>query len=234
MSTDTGSAASIPTLFSRLPPRLSAAADLDRPWELLGDPLDEILDELPSSAIEVRLHPDARIVGDRVAIGRRTRIEAGVVVEGPVWIGEGVLIRPGAYVRAGCWIGDGSVVGANTELKRAVLLPGAKVPHLSYVGDSILGSDVNLGAGTVLSNFRHDGGEVEIPVGGDRISTGRRKLGSILGDGVQTGCNCVLSPGVVVGRETRIYAGVVLRPGIYPANSIIKLRQELIVAPRNA
>ena len=86
------------------------------------------------------------------------------------------------------------MVGANTEIKRAILLPHAKAPHLNYVGDSILGADVNLGAGTILSNFRHDGGKIRIPRNGERIDTGRRKLGAILGDGVLTGCNSVLHP----------------------------------------
>lgn len=225
---------SLPALFSELPAALERRLDIERPWEFLGEALDELLGDLPSAAIEASLHPDVSVVGDRVAIGRGTRISPGVVIEGPVWIGAEVLIRPGAYVRGGCWLGDGCVVGANTELKRAVLLPAAKVPHLSYVGDSIVGSNANLGAGTVLSNFRHDGAEIEIPVASGRIRTGRRKLGAVLGDGVKTGCNCVLSPGVIVGRQTQIYAGVVLRPGVYPGNSIIKLRQEQVVVARRS
>ena len=223
----------LPELFAEVPAGLSQIR-LDRPWEFLGEGLDDLLAAVPSQAIETRLNPEARIIGDRIAIGPGTRIESGAVVEGPVVIGEGVLIRPGAFIRSGCWIGDGCLVGAGTELKRAVLFPGAKVPHLSYVGDSILGANVNLGAGTILSNFRHDGGEIDLPAGSTRRPTGRRKLGAILGDGVMTGCNSVLSPGVVVGRETQIYAGVVLRSGIYPAGAIIKLRQELVVVDRSS
>ncbi|HEY4592200.1 MAG TPA: UDP-N-acetylglucosamine diphosphorylase, partial [Thermoanaerobaculia bacterium] len=102
-----------------------------------------------------------------------------------------------------------------------------KAPHLNYVGDSILGADVNLGAGTILSNFRHDGEKIHIPTGGARLDTGRRKLGAILGDGVLTGCNCVLHPGCIVGRGTQIYPGVQLRSGIYPAGSLVKLKQDL-------
>ncbi len=225
---------SLPDLFAEIPEALAGGLEPERPWELLGDPLDELLARLPGSAIDVGLSPEVSVLGDRVVIGKGTRIQPGAVIEGPVWIGEDVLIRPGAYIRGGSWVGDGSVVGANTELKRAVLLPGAKAPHLSYVGDSIVGAGVNLGARTILSNFRHDGSEIEIPTDGGRVATGRRKLGAVLGDGVKTGCNCVLSPGVVVGRETRIYAGVMLRSGIYPAESIIKLRQEQIVVPRRA
>ena len=91
---------------------------------------------------------------------------------------------------------------------------------------------MNLGAGTILSNFRHDGKEVRIAANGHPISSGRRKLGAIVGDGVQTGCNCVLHPGGVVGRGTQIYPGVQLRSGIYPEKSIVKLRQELDVVPQ--
>jgi bifunctional N-acetylglucosamine-1-phosphate-uridyltransferase/glucosamine-1-phosphate-acetyltransferase GlmU-like protein len=123
------------------------------------------------------------------------------------------------------------VVGANTELKRAILLPGAKAPHLNYAGDSILGAAVNLGAGTILSNFRHDGQEIRIATADGPLATGRRKLGALLGDGVQTGCNCVLHPGSMVGAGTQIYPGVQLRAGIYPEKSLIKLRQELDIEP---
>ena len=152
-------------------------------------------------------------------------------------IGRDCEIRPGAYIRGGCWIGDGCVVGASSELKRAILLDRAKAPHLNYVGDSILGAGVNLGAGTILSNFRHDGREIRIPRGderGERTPTGRRKLGAVLGDGVLTGCNCVLHPGTVVGRFTQIYPGVQLRPGAYPEASVVKLRQEIEVTARAA
>ncbi len=221
-----------PALFASVPDELVSGLAGDRPWDLLGQPLDDLFGALPGSAVETRLSPEVTLLGDRIVIGKGARIHPGVVIEGPVVIGDDVLIRSGVYIRGGSWVGGGSVVGANTELKRAVLLPGAKVPHLSYVGDSIVGSGANLGAGTILSNFRHDGGEIEIPTDGGRMASGRRKLGAVLGDDVKTGCNCVLSPGVVVGRGTRIYAGVVLRPGIYPEDSIIKLRQEQIVVPR--
>lgn len=223
---------SVPPLFDELPPGLREAYNPQAPWDLLGDPLAELLASLPTDAIQVRLLPEVHLAGERIAIGRGTRIHPGVVIEGPVWIGQGVEIRPGAYIRGGVWIGDGCVIGANTEIKRAILLDGARAPHLNYVGDSILGREVNLGAGTILSNFRHDGGEVRIPLSSRRLSTGRRKLGAILGDRVLTGCNCVLHPGVIVGRETQIYPGVILRPGVYPAGSVVKLRQEMEIVGR--
>jgi bifunctional N-acetylglucosamine-1-phosphate-uridyltransferase/glucosamine-1-phosphate-acetyltransferase GlmU-like protein len=224
----------LPPLFAVLPEVFAARFDPEAPWALLGAALDEVLDGLASSAIAVRLLPDVHLAGDRIAIGRGTRIHPGVVLEGPLYIGSDVEIRPGAYVRGGAWIGDGCVVGASTEIKHAILLPGAKAPHLNYVGDSVLGAEVNLGAGTILSNFRHDGREVRIGGAGRdgaALGSGRRKLGAILGDGVMTGCNCVLHPGAVVGRDSQIYPGVQLRSGIYPAASLIKLRQEIDVVP---
>ena len=218
----------IPPLFAEVPDVFAGHFDPDAPWSLLGDALDEVLAGLPSSDIQTGLSPDVHLAGDRIVIGKGTRIHPSVVIEGPVFIGREVEIRPGAYIRGGCWIGDHCVVGANTELKRAILLPHSKAPHLNYIGDSILGAEVNLGAGTILSNFRHDGGAIRIPAlagDGPRLDTGRRKLGAILGDGVLTGCNCVLHPGCVVGAGTQIYPGVMLRPGFYPAHHMVKLRQ---------
>jgi bifunctional UDP-N-acetylglucosamine pyrophosphorylase / glucosamine-1-phosphate N-acetyltransferase len=217
----------IPLLFAALPDAFAERFDAAAPWTLLGELLDEVLAALPSSDLRGQLSPEVHLVGDRIVISAGARIHPGVVIEGPVFIGEEAEVRPGAYIRGGVWIGEKCVVGANTEIKRAILLRRAKAPHLNYVGDSILGADVNLGAGTILSNFRHDGGVIVIPAHGRRIDTGRRKLGAILGDGVLTGCNSVLHPGVVVGRETQIYPGVQLRPGIYPEKSVVKLRQEI-------
>jgi NDP-sugar pyrophosphorylase family protein len=222
----------MPPLFDGLPDAFASSYAPAAPWALLGEPLDTVLRELPSSDIRVRLLPEVHLVGDRIVIGRGARIHPGVVIEGPIFIGEDVEIRPGAYLRGGVWIGERSVVGASTEVKRAIFLPGARAPHLNYVGDSILGHGVNLGAGTILSNFRLGGGEVRIAAPGGGVASGRRKLGAVLGDGVATGCNCVLHPGVVVGRDTQIYPGVQLRSGIYPDRSIVKLRQELEVVTR--
>ncbi len=222
-----------PPLFAELPDFFAARFDAAAPWALLGEPLDEILAALPSSDLQGQLSPEVHLVGDRIVISAGARIHPNVVIEGPVFIGPEAEVRPGAYIRGGVWIGERCVVGTNTEIKRAILLRHAKAPHLNYVGDSILGADVNLGAGTILSNFRHDGSTIRIPANGGRIDTGRRKLGAILGDGVLTGCNSVLHPGVVVGRGTQIYPGVQLRPGIYPEKSIIKLQQALEVVPQS-
>jgi NDP-sugar pyrophosphorylase family protein len=216
----------LPPLFAKLPDVFAAYYEPEAPWALLGSPLDEILARRGTIDIDLSARPP--VSGEGIVIGEGTRIHPLAVIEGPVFIGRNVEIRPGAYVRGGSWIGDHAVVGTNTEIKRGILLPHAKAPHLNYVGDSILGAEVNLGAGTILSNFRHDKATIHVGT----LDTGRRKLGAILGDGVLTGCNSVLHPGSVVGRHTQIYPGVQLRPGAYPANSIVKLRQELDVVPR--
>lgn len=223
----------LPPLFSELPEAFARRFDAERPWALLDEALEEILAALPSAAIAGRVHPGAHLVGDRIVIGKGARVAPGAVVEGPCWIGEEVEIRVGAYLRGGCWVGDGCVVGANVEMKRSILFPGAHAAHLNYVGDSILGRGVNLGAGVILSNFRHDGRAIAIPTpDGERLATGKRKLGAILGDEVAVGCNSVLNPGSIVGARTQIYTGVQLRSGVYGADQLIKLRQEIAVVDR--
>ena len=220
-----------PELWRELPAPFAAALDSERPWELLGAPLDAVLAALPEQSIEIALDPRVVLRGTGIVIGKGTRIAAGVTIEGPVRIGSDCELRPGASLRGGVWLGDRCVVGTNVEVKRAIFLDGAKAPHLAYVGDSILGRDVNLGAGTILSNFRHDGAEILLPVESGRIATGRRKLGALLGDGVAIGCNSVLNPGTLVGARSRLYTGVQLRSGVWPADSLVRLRQELDVVP---
>jgi len=221
----------LPELFAELPAAFAGSFDPARPWDLLGAPLDALLDALPSSRLDGWIDRRAVLLGDGIVVARGARIGAGAILEGPLLVGEDCEVRPGAYLRGGCFLEARCVVGASTEVKRAIFLAGAKAPHLAYVGDSILGRDVNLGAGTVLSNFRHDGKEIVIRHGEERLATGRRKLGAILGDGVATGCNSVLNPGTLVGAGTRIYTGVQLRSGVYPAHAMIKLRQQLDIVP---
>ncbi|HLF57386.1 MAG TPA: hypothetical protein VI942_11125 [Thermoanaerobaculia bacterium] len=223
----------LPELWAELPEPFASALDRERPWLLLAAALDEALAALPSQRIAVALDPRVYLSGDRIEIGAGTRIAPGATIEGPVRIGRDCEIRPGAYLRGSVWLGDGCLVGTNVEVKRAIFLDRAKAPHLAYVGDSVLGRGVNLGAGTILSNFRHDGAEISIPAGEGALATGLRKLGALLGDEVATGCNSVLNPGTIVGARTRLYTGVQLRSGIWPADAIVKLRQELeIVSAR--
>lgn len=221
----------LPELFAELPAACAGSYDPERPWDLLGTPLDALLAALPSSRLDGWIDRRAVLLGDGIVVARGARIGAGAILEGPLFVGEDCEVRPGAYLRGGCWLEARCVVGASTEVKRAIFLAGARAPHLAYVGDSILGKAVNLGAGTVLSNFRHDGREIAIRHGDEWLATGRRKLGALLGDGVATGCNSVLNPGTIVGAGTRIYTGVQLRSGVYPAHAMIKLRQQLDIVP---
>lgn len=141
-------------------------------------------------------------------LGPRAVIEPTVVlVDGPVVIGPEAVLRAGAYVRGPAFIGAGAVVGHATEIKNSILLSQARAPHFAFVGDSILGHDCNLGAGTRLANLRLDGRSVRLRWQGRSIDTGMRKLGSLVGEGAQTGCNAVLNPGTV------LLPGAVVGPG---------------------
>ena len=140
----------------------------------------------------------------KVVIAQSAVVEPGVHFIGPCYVGPEAEIRHGAYVRSFSWICSGAVVGHASEVKHSILLPGAKAPHFNYVGDSILGKDVNLGAGTKISNLRNDGGEVHLRMDGQRIGSGLRKFGAILGEGCQLGCNSVTNPGVILGCNSSV------------------------------
>tara|TARA_B100000609_G_C17129846_1_gene389551 strand:+ start:135 stop:851 length:717 start_codon:yes stop_codon:yes gene_type:complete len=141
----------------------------------------------------------------------------GIIIE------KGAVIRPGAYIRKNTWICENAVVGHCSEIKNSVLLPGAKAPHFNYVGDSILGPDVNLGAGCKLSNLRNDRKTVLLRDSGtgETIDSELKKIGAILGEGVQIGCNVVTNPGVILGPECNVWPNVTVS-GIYSAGTIIK------------
>ncbi|MDP2647516.1 MAG: hypothetical protein Q8P24_21515 [Desulfobacterales bacterium] len=161
----------------------------------------------------------ACLLDDNILIGPGTIVEPGVFIKGPVVIGSDTEIRQGAYIRGDCLVGDHCVVGHTTELKGSIMLDGAKAGHFAYVGDSILGNDVNLGAGTKLANLKMIPGQIVIRKDKKRINTGRRKLGAILGDRTQTGCNAVTSPGTLTGPDAVIYPGVCAPSGYYPAKT---------------
>ena len=151
-------------------------------------------------------------------------IEKSAIVEpsthfiGPCYIGNEAVIRHGAYVREYSWICSTAVVGHASEVKHSILLPGAKAPHFNYVGDSILGKAVNLGAGVKLSNLRNDGEEVYLRIGDDRRPSGLRKFGAILGEGCQLGCNAVTNPGTILGRNSTVWPNVTVT-GVHGENS---------------
>lgn len=133
-----------------------------------------------------------------IIIGSECVIEPGALIEGPCWIGPRCVIRHGAAVRKMTVLREGVTIGHATEVKRSILLAGAKAPHFNYIGDAILGRDVNMGAGSKFANLRLDGNEIAIDYKGVRYQTGLRKFGGILGDGCQIGCNCVLNPGTLI------------------------------------
>ncbi len=194
-------------------------------WAALGDRLADYLDAIGEWTIESELHPGVHLLGDRIRIGRGCRIEPGAVLVGPAILCDGATVRTGAYVRERVIVGPEALVGAHSEVKGSILLPRAKAPHQAYVGDSILGREVNLGAGTICSNVKNIGREVSFRVGDEVIRTGLRKLGAILGDECKTGCNTVLNPGVLMAPGCVTYPNATLRSGFYPAGTLVKVRQ---------
>lgn len=172
---------------------------------------------------------------ESIYIGEGTKVERGATIIGPALIGRDCEIRQGAYLRGNVITGDDCVIGHTTEVKNSIFLDGAKAAHFAYVGDSILCNGVNLGAGTKLANFKVDTGKrhVSLNIDGKMIETGLRKLGAIIGDNSELGCNSVTMPGTFVGRGTLAYPCTVLR-GMVPGNSIVKIRQEIQLTEKRA
>lgn len=167
-------------------------------WEPLNH-IKEYLETLELGDIEVTIPPGTYLTNPAmISIGAGTVIEPGAYIAGPCVIGRDCQIRHGAYLRGDLVIGDRCIIGHASEAKHSIFLDGAKAAHFAYVGDSILGVDCNLGAGTKCANLRLDNGNVVIQVDGRQFDTGRRKVGAILGDGVQIGCNAVCNPGTLV------------------------------------
>ncbi|MGA3172303.1 MAG: UDP-N-acetylglucosamine diphosphorylase [Chthoniobacteraceae bacterium] len=190
------------------------------------------------SYLQFRLQPaiHGRMVGKpfisgAVFIGKGTVIEHGAMIKGPAWIGENCEIRNGCYVRENVIVGNGVVMGNSCEFKNSIIFDEAKIPHFNYVGDSIVGHKGHLAAGVILSNVRLDRGEIVVTHNGGLIPTGLRKFGAIIGDRAEIGCNSVLSPGSIIGRNCLMYPGTQWR-GVAPENSVIKYRQALEIVPR--
>lgn len=178
---------------------------------------------------------------DTVVIGEGTVVEPGAFIMGPAIIGKNCQIRNGAYIRGDVIVGNDCIVGHDSELKNCIMLDTAQCPHFAYVGDSILGRKVNLGAGTKLSNvpvlsFKDDSTgkrpTVKITIDGKEHDTGMAKFGAVIGDGSQTGCNVVTNPGCLIGKNTLIYPNTSLKKGYYPDNKIVKLIQEVVAVER--
>ena len=170
--------------------------------------------------------PGYRLLSENVLIGENVTVATTETIIGPAVIGKGTEISPGAYIRGNVITGEGCVIGNSSELKNCILLDGVQAPHYNYIGDSILGNRAHLGAGVVCSNLKADGKNV-IVKGEKDYETGLRKVGAILADGADIGCNSVINPGTVVGKNTSVYPLTSLR-GVYPSGCIVKSQKEAV------
>jgi bifunctional N-acetylglucosamine-1-phosphate-uridyltransferase/glucosamine-1-phosphate-acetyltransferase GlmU-like protein len=168
------------------------------------------------------LYAGSILFDDNIFIGDGTVVEPSALIKGPAIIGRDPEVRQGAYMRGNCLVGNRCIVGHTTEMKNSVMLNNARAGHFAYIGDSILGNNVNLGAGTKLANLKIIGSEVNLQIKGQRYRTGLRKFGAILGDDVETGCNTVTSPGTLLGKTSLVYPNTSVMGGYYPYSSIIK------------
>lgn len=166
-------------------------------WDVL-DEIESYLKSQKLGVIEGDVHSNAYLVDPHlISIGKGTVVEPGAYIKGPCLIGENCSIRHGAYIRGSLITGNNCVIGHDTEIKNSIFLDGAHAPHFAYVGDSVLGNRVNLGAGTVCANLRFDRKDIVIHYLGQKFETGRHKFGAIFGDDAQTGCNSVTNPGTI-------------------------------------
>ena len=189
----------------------------------------EVLDGIKSFILELgaTLNPEEYDHPEEdVWIARDAVIYPNNYIAGPCIIGHKTEVRPGAFIRGSALVGDNCVVGNSTELKNVILFDNVQVPHYNYVGDSILGYKAHMGAGSLTSNVKSDKLLVVIHNGDEQIETGRKKVGAMVGDRVEVGCNSVLNPGTVVGRDSNIYPLSCVR-GVVPANSIYKQRDNI-------
>ncbi len=201
------------------------AADLFRdavyPWEVLPKIHDFIIElgkRLPGELYEER--------GENIGVAKSASVAPTACLNGPLIVDEGAEIRHCAYIRGNAIVGKGAVVGNSTELKNVVLFNKVQVPHYNYVGDSILGFRAHMGAGSITSNVKSDKSLVTVKGEGICLETGLKKMGAMLGDHVEVGCNSVLNPGTVVGRNSNIYPTSMVR-GVVPADSIYKKKTEI-------
>lgn len=191
------------------------------PWEVLPRIRDFIISlgsRLPKDVFEQR--------GEDIWVAKSAKVAPTACLNGPLIVDEGAEIRHCAFVRGSAIVGKGAVVGNSTELKNVILFNKVQVPHYNYVGDSILGFKSHMGAGAITSNVKSDKTPVVVKGEGFAIETGLKKMGAMLGDNVEVGCNSVLNPGTVIGRNTNIYPTSMVR-GVVPADSIYKKRTEI-------
>jgi NDP-sugar pyrophosphorylase family protein len=186
------------------------------PWEVLPH-IGAFIKELGAA-----LSPEEyEYKGNDVWIAKSAKIYPNNYIAGPAIIGPETEVRPGAFIRGNALVGANCVVGNSTELKNVILFDNVQVPHYNYVGDSILGYKSHMGAGSITSNVKQDKSLVTVNNGFTRVETGLKKFGAMLGDHVEVGCNTVMNPGTVVGRNSRIYPLTMMR-GFLPENSLRK------------
>ena len=191
------------------------------PWEALTKIKNFIFEYAKN------LPADFERIEEFVWVGKGTTIEKSVLIKGPAIIGYNCEIRHSAYIRENVIIGNDVVVGNSTEIKNSILFNKAQVPHYNYVGDSILGYKSHLGAGVITSNLKSDGTLVKVKYGTDYIETGLRKFGAIVGDLSEVGCNSVLNPGTIIGKNSIVYPLSSVR-GYIPEKSILKNNGEIV------
>ncbi|MBQ4088800.1 MAG: UDP-N-acetylglucosamine pyrophosphorylase [Clostridia bacterium] len=185
------------------------------PWEALAHIGKAIID------IGKNLDMDTYdCISENIWIAKSARISPAATILAPCIVCENAEVRPGAYIRGNALVGKNAVVGNSTELKNCILFDGTQVPHYNYVGDSILGCRAHMGAGAITSNVKGDRTNIEVH-GEQTYPTGLRKFGAMLGDFAEIGCNTVLNPGAIIGRNTQIYPLSSVR-GVIPADSIVK------------
>ena len=163
-----------------------------------------------------------------ISIGEGTLVEPGAFIQGPCIIGRECEVRHGAYIRGQVLTGDRCILGHTSELKHSILLDAVCAAHFNYIGDSILGNNVNLGAGVKLANLRLDLQDIQIDFQGKKVSTQLKKLGSIIGDGVQIGCNAVANPGTIIGKEAICHPCIAVR-GVVPPRATVKSTHNVMV-----
>lgn len=201
------------------------------PWSALSF-IESYLKKYPLGLIEAQISPSAYLIHpDLISIGSGSIVEPGAYIQGPCIIGKNCTVRHGAYIRGNFICGDKCVIGHDTEIKNSIFLNDVHAAHFAYLGDSILGNKVNLGAGTKCANLRFDHGKISIQYEGRRIATGLKKLGALLGDGTQTGCNSVTNPGTLMGQF--VFCSPCLNVGGFiPSHSIVKSETSYVVVPQ--
>jgi UDP-N-acetylglucosamine diphosphorylase / glucose-1-phosphate thymidylyltransferase / UDP-N-acetylgalactosamine diphosphorylase / glucosamine-1-phosphate N-acetyltransferase / galactosamine-1-phosphate N-acetyltransferase len=195
---------------------------VDWPWEALTGIGKFILRtglQLPDAEYEQ--------IAESIWVARDCEIAGSACLNGPLIIGHEAEIRHCAYIRGNVLVGEGTIVGNSTELKNSILCNAVQVPHYNYVGDSILGYKAHMGAGSITSNIKGDRSLVSLRLGDERIPTGLRKFGALLGDFTEIGCNAVLNPGTIIGRNSQVYPLAMVR-GYVPADRIVKQDGEII------